>query len=117
MAGRAVTALLAIVVGVCVFVAAPSARTGAARPVVHIRRTVPFTVSGANFAARERVLVVVRADGRFAKTVVANGSGGFIVAFRSVTLDACGGYLIVASGDRGSRARLRVTPECTPLQP
>jgi hypothetical protein len=87
------------------------------RPAVHVKTTQPFTVVGSHFAAGERVSVVVRMNGRHARTVVANRSGAFAVVFRSISYDTCSGYLVVATGDGGSRARSRFTPECTPFWP
>ena len=103
---------------VCALALSASALAGqTTRPAVRVKTTEPFAVVGSHFVAGERVSVVVRMNGRYARTVVANRNGTFAVVFRSISYDTCSGYLVVATGDRGSRARIRLTPECTPFLP
>jgi hypothetical protein len=109
-------ALLAFAACALALSASASARQ-TTRPAVHVKATEPFTVVGSHFVAGERVSVVVRMNGRYTHTVIANRNGAFAVVFRSIAYDVCSGYLVVATGDRGSRARSRLTPECTPFLP
>jgi hypothetical protein len=109
-------ALLAVAFCALVLSVSASARQ-TTRPAVHVKTTEPFTVLGSHFVAGERVSVVVRMNGRYARTVAAKPNGEFAVIFRSISYDACSGYLVVATGSRGSRARIRLTPECTPFLP
>ncbi len=88
-----------------------------AHPAVHVKTTPPFAVFGAHFVPGERVAVVLRMNGRHAQTAIANGEGRLLAVFRSISYDSCSGYLVVATGDHGSRARARLTPECTPFEP
>ena len=86
-------------------------------PVLHVKTTPPFAVFGAHFAPGERVAVVLRMNGRHTHTAIADGEGRLLAVFRSISYDACSGYLVVATGDHGSRARARLTPDCTPFEP
>jgi hypothetical protein len=115
---RASTAPVILAALVCALVL-PVSAIGARepRPSVRVTTTEPFTVVGSHFDAGERVNVVVRMNGRFARTVVASREGRFAAVFRAISYDTCSGYLVVATGDRGNRARMRLTPECTPFQP
>ncbi|MGH3105432.1 MAG: hypothetical protein ACRDN6_15175 [Gaiellaceae bacterium] len=79
------------------------------RPVVRIVDERPVTVAGHAFARAERVTVRVTVFGEqpFAKTVTASAAGRFTAIFRLHSLPECGGYVLTATGNRGSRATLR----------
>src|SRR3954452_16084041 len=92
--------------------AAPASGIGP-RAWVSVETTHPFVVEGARFQPREHVRVVVWANGTGRKMVTAGGRGGFVVRFPGLTTaPPCGAYTVRATGDRGSHAALKVTPEC-----
>jgi hypothetical protein len=100
-----------LVLSLATFVSAASAATRQ-RPAVRVAATTPFTVLGTHFVSGEHVRVVVEARGPHVRTVTARPSGRFSAVFRGVSIPDCTGYLIVATGDRGSRARISLMPEC-----
>jgi hypothetical protein len=102
---------IVLLLSVATFVSAASAATRQ-RPAVRVAATSPFTVVGTHFVPGERVRVVLEARGPHVRTVTARPSGRFTAAFRGVSIPDCMGFLIVATGDRGSRARLSLMPEC-----
>jgi hypothetical protein len=69
-------------------------------------------VRGAGFRAKERVRVVAQVNGRHVKTVLATATGTFAARFVGVSQSSCAGYLVRATGNKGSRAYLRHVPEC-----
>jgi hypothetical protein len=108
--------LVALVTAVFALALPAAAATRAAR--VTVPDVSPFTVHGAHFVARERVTVVAQADGRHVKTVTASAAGAFTAKFLSVELGACAMYFVRATGSEGSRATLKVVPECAnPVEP
>jgi hypothetical protein len=46
------------------------------------------------------------------KSVVATAAGVFIARFPTVSVQGCSGYIVRATGSKGSRAYLRHLPEC-----
>jgi len=89
-----------------------------ARPTVTVPSTKPFAVSGAHFKPGEHVRVVVYARTTAAKTVTAAARGTFFVRFPALSVgQSCERYAVRATGDRGSTAALKVTPECPPPAP
>jgi hypothetical protein len=98
-------------------VAASAASAAPARLSVISRDT--FAVRGTGFQPGEHVLVVVVANGdRASKRLIAGIRGGFVTRFPSVQLGACPAYTVRATGAAGSRAVLKVMPECPqPLTP
>lgn len=79
----------------------------------------PVTVRGTGFAAGERVIVrVVGLGGMTRRSVTAGPRGGWTTTFRNRSYDRCGGLIIGAVGNRGSRAGLRLPPGlCPPPSP
>jgi hypothetical protein len=109
--------VLAVLVVALLVPVPPSAALRKPLPLLRVRTTQPFTVSGWHFAPREHVTIVVRLHGRYVRRAVASRTGRFEVVLRAVVYDRCSGYLVVATGDRGSWARVRLVAECTPLVP
>ena len=103
----------ALIAGLCsaAAVAAPVRSAFVAVSSLH-----PFTVHGARFRGGERVTVTAFANGRHVRTVTATPTGAFTVVFRGVSVDRCTGYVVQAVGNRGSRAAIKLMPECAPLQ-
>jgi hypothetical protein len=93
------------------FVSAASA-VPSQRPAVRVAAMSPFTVAGTHFVPGERVRVVVEARGPHVRTVTARPSGRFTAVFRGISIPDCTGYIVFATGDRGSRARISLMPEC-----
>jgi hypothetical protein len=94
---------------------AAGASTRAARITVPLRS--PVTVRGTGFHASERVTITVSAKSTHAKTVTANRLGNFRATFRGFPIGYCEAYSVRARGNRGSRALLKVIPECAPQGP
>jgi hypothetical protein len=103
-----------VVLSLAVFAFLPAA-SGTARPTaspaLRVPDTTPFVVRGNSFKAREKVRVVARVQGRYVKTVRASAIGVFTVSF-PVSVQACTGYIVRATGSEGSYAYLRHLPEC-----
>ena len=104
-----------LVLSLAVFVLLP-ASSGSARPTaaatVRVPHTTPFVVRGTGFKAREKVKVVAQAEGRRVKTVVASANGVFTVRFSGISVQRCAGYIVRATGSKGSYAYLRHLPAC-----
>jgi hypothetical protein len=81
-------------------------RAQAQRPSLAVTDTRPFEVRGVGFEPRERVQVLLAANGSQRwQGAVATSRGVFIVTF-AVSLGACSRYLIKAVGSKGSSARI-----------
>jgi hypothetical protein len=107
----------AVVAALAVFLALPAAASsgGSAsspRAALRVADVAPFSVRGSGFRAQERVRIVAQVRGRHVKAIVATATGTFRVRFVGVSLPACAGYLVRATGNKGSRAYLRHIPEC-----
>jgi hypothetical protein len=75
----------------------------------------PMTVRGSGFAGHESVRVrLVLPTAEIVRRVRATRRGRFSVRFTRTAPDRCAGYAIVATGSRGSVARLRRQPRCPP---
>jgi hypothetical protein len=94
--------------------AALAAPAGAAGPRLSVADDTPFTVRGAGFVAREHVRVVVTANGSATRWATASAGGAFTLRFPTVRLGACAAYAVRAYGSHGSRAVIRIRPECAP---
>lgn len=92
--------------------AASSGRGSTPATVLRIADVTPFVVRGSGFRPHERVRVVLKTKARRVKTVLATATGTFRVRFVGVSLRACVGYLVRATGNKGSRAYVRQVPEC-----
>lgn len=74
----------------------------------------PLVVRGQHFVPGEQVTVTVSAGQKRTKRTVANGRGGFVVTFR-MTFDRChSGFIALATGNRGSRAKVKRPPMLCP---
>ena len=82
------------------------------RATLRVAAVAPFSVRGSGFRAQERVQVVAKVKGRHVKAVLATATGTFRVRFVGVSAPACTGYVVRATGNKGSRAYLRHVPEC-----
>ena len=74
-------------------------------------------VRGTGFHPGERVTLVVTTGSRVTRTVTAGVRGGFTVRMTSISVGTCAGYSVRAIGSMGSRATMRIIPECADLQP
>jgi hypothetical protein len=106
----AVVATLAVYLAL--LAAASSGGGSTPRAALRVANVAPFLVQGSGFRARERVQVVAKVGGRHAKAVRATATGTFRVRFLGVSAPACTGYVVRATGNKGSRAYLRHVPEC-----
>jgi hypothetical protein len=103
-----------VLFSLAVFALLPAA-SGSARPTaaatLRVPDTTPFVVRGNSFKSRELVRVVAQVQGRHVKTVRASATGVFMVRF-PVSVQGCPGYIVRATGSKGSYAYLRHLPEC-----
>jgi hypothetical protein len=85
-------------------------------PVLRLLDRQPVVLRGRIFLPRELVKVTVTAEGqKSVKRIRATATGAFTANFLSVDLDRCSGMLVVATGLRGSQAKLKVPqPACPP---
>ena len=82
-------------------------------PHVMLAARSPLAVHGTGFRASERVRVsVTTSTGAGARTAVAGATGAFTIRFTGLKLGSCAMYAIRAVGNDGSRAVVRVVPEC-----
>ena len=72
----------------------------------------PASVRGTGFRANELVRVTVSATGTRTKQVTAGRRGTFRVTFAGFSIDYCVPYTVRARGNRGSRAFVKIIPEC-----
>jgi len=96
---------------VAVLLAAAASRpvegaTAVSVPLLRVLHTSPFEVAGRSFKPFERVKVVVTTSAVYTKRVRAGRSGRFVVNFGRIALDRCTGFVVTASGIRGSRSVL-----------
>jgi hypothetical protein len=108
---RALTIGIAVVSLACVASTAASRSDAATRPTLKLVKRVPLTVRGSSFRARERVRV---STARRQWRVRASLGGSFVVVLNGV--DRCNWVRVVAIGDEGSRAILKIlpSPACPP---
>jgi hypothetical protein len=103
-----------VVLSLAVFALLPAV-SGTARPTappaLRVPDTTPFVVRGNRFKSREQVRVVANVQGRHVKTVRATATGVFTVRF-PVSVEVCTGYIVRATGSKGSHAYLRHLPSC-----
>ena len=104
----------AVVAALAIFLAAMFTGRSSTSPgtALHVADVAPFSVRGSGFRAQERVRVVAQVRGRHVKAVQATATGTFRVRFVGVAVPACTGYLVRATGNKGSRAYVRHVPEC-----
>jgi len=107
----AVVATLAVYLAL---LAAASSGGGSTSPraTLRVATVAPFSVRGSGFRAQERVQVVAKVAGRHVKAVRATATGTFRIRFVGVSAPACTGYVVRATGNKGSRAYVRHVPEC-----
>lgn len=107
-----------VVAALAVALLGSTAGTGTSSPsgraTLKLVRGAPLELRGVHFIPGERVRVRVVAEGSKTRRVTANGSGGFVVQFPTVTYDRCSGLLALAIGSRGSRAGLKRPPLLCP---
>jgi hypothetical protein len=101
--------LLVIFALALAFAATAAAATGRLAVV----STNGFAVRGTAFHPGEHVVVHVSAVGMTGSRRLTVGAGGsFVARFRAIVVPHCAAYTVSATGDKGSRAGLRVMPEC-----
>jgi hypothetical protein len=101
--------------GVAVVVAAALVAAPALATTSHliVADTAPFTVRGTHFKPHEHVRVAVTTSAAVGvHTVIAGEAGGFLTRYTQISLGACATYTVRATGNLGSRATVRVIPEC-----
>jgi hypothetical protein len=111
--GLAVVVLTGAVAGA----GSAAGRPATAGPTVRLAQRAPALVRGANFAAHERVRVVLKAGERTRVRRPRTGAHGrFSARFADVVVDRCAGVRIVATGASGDSAThtQHPPPQCPP---
>jgi hypothetical protein len=95
----------------------PVAQLAAATaPTLRVRARDPFSLRGTHFQAFERVKLTL--NGTWRKRVESDVHGTFVARFRNITVDICDGFVLRATGSKGSKAILRVPArECPSRNP
>ena len=107
--------ILGIVLSALLAVSCANAGTERAAPHLRIVSDRPFVAVGSGFRPDERVRLLVTAPGPATRAVRAGRLGRFRVVF-SITLTRCGGVVIQAVGNLGSRAMVdRTGPDCASI--
>ena len=79
------------------------------KPAMSVVDRSPIVLRGAGFGARERVLVILRAERvRATRHATATTDGRFLVRFEGIRLTPCTGASILALGARGHSAQLKL---------
>ncbi len=110
---------IAVVLGALAVVGSAGAVTqsDAQRPALTVMDTRPFEVRGSGFEPRERVQVLLSANGaQRGQNTLATSAGAFTVEFQ-LSLGACSRFTMQAFGSKGSRARVlprRSQTDCEP---
>ena len=108
---RAVVVLLVVYLALLA-AASSGGRSASPRAALRVADVSPFSVRGSGFRPQERVRIVAQVSGRHVQAVVATAPGSFRVRFVDVSVPACVGYVVRATGNKGSRAAVRHVPEC-----
>ena len=84
-----------------------------AAPALRVLDTSPVTVRGTGFHSGERVTVtlVLNRSSRL-RSATASAAGRFVALFTGVPIGHCQGYVLRATGGRGSQATFKFIPEC-----
>jgi hypothetical protein len=101
-----VRAILLTATALALVIAAASS-AGSSAPVLHVSSLAPFTVTGTRFQASERVRVLLGEAAPRVVRVRATARGTFVATFTGVSVQRCDGYVVRASGSRGSTAVVR----------
>ena len=99
----------------CALVALALAGTAstATRPAsIRIATSKPFVVKGLRFKANETVRVVVSFKGTHTRVVKATARGAFTARFLRLKVRFCDGYIVRATGNKGSHAYVRRISDC-----
>jgi len=84
------------------------------RPALKLVSTQPVIVRGLHFQTLERVRVSLLGSESESRQVRATAAGAFRVAFAGTAEDPCSAFAVRAVGARGSKAVLKINPECAP---
>jgi hypothetical protein len=107
-----------VILGVLALGCSSVSTEAASRATLRVTDSSPLTVRGTSFKARERVRVSFTLETRtVVRRVRATAGGRFTAsAGEDVRVDRCGDFfLVVAVGNRGSRASLKAPlPDCPP---
>lgn len=104
-------------VAISVVTAGASNGIATARPALKMTGVTPLQVSGTGFRSGERVVIRITGWDSAVKRVSASRRGTFVARFPGILMQRCGRMVIVAVGNRGSRAVLRPSPRWCPPPP
>lgn len=90
--------------------------TASGKARLRLLDSTPVKIRGTGFAAGERVVVrVIGLAGLTRKRTIAGAKGGWTLTFPNLAYDRCGGLIVNAVGNEGSRAGLKLPqPLCPP---
>jgi len=104
--------LLGVALGASLIVGSTHAGSGSASRLALVSDE-PVVVAGVGFQPRERVRLLIT-PGPSVRTVLAGRLGRFRATLRA-SMPRCGGVVVQAVGNRGSRAMTdRTGPDCAP---
>jgi hypothetical protein len=110
--------LLLLVLAVAVLAAPAGARQERqAKATLHVVRLKPFTVRGAGFKAKEKVVLRLTGAGTGTATGTATAAGTVTLTLPKAAVTACSAYVLRATGASGSIATLKnvVGAACKPV--
>ena len=76
--------------------------------------TEPVTLRATGFKPDEHVRITILTDNRLVRRTTAGPSGAFTMRLPVVDMNACTGFSITATGDRGTRATYKRAPGMCP---
>lgn len=92
----------------------PSTSASGTEPSLRVTSLSPFTVAGARFQPSERVQLSLGASNSIVVRVRASARGIFTTRFQGAKVQRCDGYLVRATGSKGSTATARARPLMCP---
>jgi hypothetical protein len=105
---RTVIAVIGCMLAFTGTAAAVQPETDAKRPpALRLVKGKPLVVRGLRFKAGERVRLTARSGEEVRRGVARAGAAGMFVETFSLDFDRCGGLLVSAVGNEGSRAGLK----------
>ena len=105
------SALVALAGAAVVGVSWAASDRDAAAPRIALLDTDPVSVRGTNFKSAERVQVeVVAGNKKVTRSATGSTTGAFTMRMAGIDPNACQGFSITATGNKGSRATFKRAP-------
>jgi hypothetical protein len=94
-----------------------SAAASTRKATVFLVSRSPATVTGTGFRSHERVVVTISSRSLRRAIVMSTARGALRVVFKRYSFTYCEPYELRAKGNKGSRAFVRVIPDCPSQSP